>query len=77
MVKFNINFEQVRKAIQKLPIEQRIKLVEELERSTWEIRFRKMFARSDARRKKNPTSQKKINKMIEEAREDFYARTGR
>ena len=74
MVKSEIKFEQIRRAVKRLPIAQRLRLVEELERQTWKIRFRKMFSDIDARRKKYPISQKEINEVVAEARREYYAK---
>ena len=72
MVKFQINFEQIKKAAKKLPVEQRIKLVEELERDTWEIRFKKMFNRINTRFKKQPISNQEIVKICKETRKELH-----
>ena len=74
MVKPEMNIKQIKQAFQNLPADQRIKLIEEFERDTWEIRFKKIFARIDARRKKSPISSHEVNRLIEDARQDYYAR---
>ena len=77
MVKSEIKFEQIRKAAKRLPMKQRIRLVEELQRDTWQKRFKQMLSRIDARRKKYPISQKEINEVVAEARREYYAKRRR
>ena len=72
MVKSEIKFEQIRKAIKRLPIAQRIRLAEELGRQTWTKRMNKVLKDIDSRRKKYPISQKEIDRICEEARQETY-----
>ena len=77
MVKIDINYEQIRKAVKNLSINERAKMVEELERDTWKERFRQLRRRVDARLKKNPLSQKEIDRVVNQAKKEFHARSSR
>ena len=74
MIKININAQQLKEAIDNLPTQERARLVNELNRKTWEDRFRQLLARIDARLKRNPISQREITKIVEQARNEYYAR---
>ena len=77
MVKIELKFDQLKEAIQKLPVEEKARLVEELEHETWRRQFRALLSRIDSRLKKNPISQKKISEIVEQAREEYHARSRR
>ena len=74
MVNITVEFRQLRAAIKKLPAKDRVKLVEELQKDTWQEEFRQLLARIDRRLKKNPISEADIDRIVEEAREEFHAR---
>lgn len=75
MVRIEINPIQLKKAITQLSLRERAKLVEALQRQTWAERFRQLLARIDTRLKKTPPSQKEINKIVGEARKEYYAKS--
>lgn len=65
---------QVEELIEKLPMEEKIKLVRKLEKETWRKRMDKILKNIDERRKKYKISTKEISQEIEKARQEFYAR---
>ena len=79
MIKINmeINTEEAKNLIRQMPTEEKIKLVRELNKEAWAKRMSKVFESIDKRRKKHPISQKEINKIVEEARQEFYERRRR
>lgn len=68
---------QVEKLVEKLPMEEKINLVNKLERETLHERWNKLLRIIDARLKKYPISQKEINREIELARKLHYAKRSR
>lgn len=77
MVKFEIDFTQLKKVIRNLPTKQRTRLLEELEKDTWQQRFRQLMNRIDSRRKNNPLSQEQINQIVKEAKSEYHAKSSR
>ena len=79
MVKAEIRFEQIKKTAQKLPVKDRARLIEHLmkDEDTWQEEFRRLLGRIDARVKKHPISQKEVDDIVEEAREEYYAKRRR
>ena len=77
MVKAEISYEQIRKAIKKLSIKQRVKLTKELERQTWEERFKEIFTRVNAKAKKDPdpVSDDELKRIVDNVRQGIYERS--
>ena len=68
-----IGVNQIKAAIEQLTPHQKAALVETLEKQSWKARFRQLLARMDERLKKHPISIKKIDKIVEEAKTEYYA----
>ena len=77
MVKAEMSLTKIRKAVKNLPVEQRIKLLEELEKSTWQERMRKTVARIRARAKKDPISDEEIRQIVEDVRQENHEKRRR
>ena len=77
MVKIEINFKQIERAVNDLSIQDRTKLLERLTRTTRKNRFEKLRSSIRAKVKKHPISQKELNAIVEEAREEFHAQDRR
>ena len=79
MIKVNVELDikEAQNLIRQMPMEDKIKLVRELSKETWAKRMAKVFKSIDQRRKKHPISQKEINRIVEEARQEFYDRRRR
>ncbi len=77
MVKIEIDIKQIKKAIQRLPEKDQIRLAEDLTQRTWAKQFKKLLARIDTRRKTNPISQKELNKVIDESRQEYHVKSRR
>ena len=73
MVKAEMNYQQIRKAIEKLPLRQKVKLSRELHRQTWANKLKDMFTEINSRPKPK-ISLKEIQNIVDEAREEVYAR---
>ncbi len=65
---------EARELIEQLPLDDKIKLVKELEKETWAKRINNLFKAVDAQRKKHRLSSKAILKETANARKEFYAR---
>ena len=74
MVKIEIEFNQIKKAAQMLSLKQRLQLIEALQQSGWQNQFKALLARIDERRKKHPISDEEIDRIVEEAREEYHAK---
>ena len=73
MIKIDINIRQLRIALRQLPLKERTRLLEDLQGQTWQKRFRQLIARIDSRLKNKSLSPKKLNKIVEDAREEYHA----
>ena len=78
-IESQINFVQIKRAIRKLPVRDRAKLIEDLlhDRATWREEFRRLLGRIEERVKKFPISQKEINEIVEQAREEYHVKNRR
>ena len=74
MVKAEMNYEQIRKVVNKLPVRQQLRLAQELQKNTWQEQFKQLIKRIRARARKYPVTQEDIDKACEEARKEVYAR---
>lgn len=68
-----IGMKQIKEAIQQLTIPQKAKIIEELEKQSWQFRFRQLLKRIDQRFQKHSLPDKKIDKIVEEAKAEYYA----
>lgn len=74
-VTIDLNVGQIREAVGQLTERERLRLIEDLEKDTWQDRFRVLLARIDRRVKKHPAVEKKINHICKEARKERYAQS--
>lgn len=63
---------KVEELVDKLSIEDKIRLTRKLERETWGKRIDRLFKKIDQRRKKYPISDKEIRQEIEAVRRQIY-----
>ena len=68
---------QLEEEINKLDIREKTRLVKRLLKETWEERFRNLLARIDKRVKESPITHRELEKIVEEAREEFYSQHGK
>jgi len=73
-VSLELDTKELKRLIERMSIEDKIKLIKELERETWAKRITKVLKNIDARRKKYKISNREISQEIEKARREFYAR---
>lgn len=76
MPKIAISFklDQIKQILQQLSPNQKSKLVKELEKDTWQLRFKQLLNRIDKRVKKNPISEKEITEIVEQVRKQRHDR---
>jgi len=67
-----IEIEQLKQAFESLSTKDKIKLVEDFEKETRRARWDALTIRIRSRTKKNPVSQKEINRTCEEVRQELY-----
>ena len=77
MIKIADNVKQLEEAIYRLPVRQRTQLAQRLLRTTRKDRFEKLRSSIRAKVKKHPITQKELNTIVEEAREEFHAQDSR
>ena len=73
-VTIELDQEQIEKIVENLTIEQKLHLVRKLEKETLSQRWDNLLRTIDEKRKRYPISQKAINREIELARKEFYAK---
>ncbi len=75
-VALNLDIKQVEnlveKLVEKLNINQKIRLVRKLEEETWQKRMKQIVANVRQRAKKNPISRKEITRICEDVRQELY-----
>lgn len=71
-VLIEVNPEQISKAIDRLSIRDKIRLVRRLENETWAQRLDEVVGRIRKRFKENPISDKEITRICEETRRRLY-----
>ncbi len=76
-VSLELDIKEAKNLIEQMPLEDKIRLVRELERETWAKRLDKILKNIDERRKRYKISNKEISQEIEKARREFYARRHR
>ena len=74
MPRLEINLSQIEKLIEQLTERDRIQLVQRLEAKTLPVRWKKFLRQIDRRRRRYPLSQREIEKMVEETRQEIYER---
>lgn len=72
MPTIEIEIKQLKGAFRSLPVKEKIKLVEEFGKETRRARWDSVITRIRKRAKKNPISQKEINRICAEARQELY-----
>lgn len=72
-VTLDLDIKEAKDLIEQMTLEDKIKLIRELEKETWVKRINKILNNIDARRKKHKISFKEISQEITEARKEFYA----
>ena len=73
-VTLELDVKEAKRLIKQMTLEDKIKLVRELQRETWAKRMDAILKNIDERRKRFKISDKEISKEIEKARQEFYAR---
>ena len=76
MSKFTLELD-VKELIGRLPIEERIRLVKDLERETWAKRLDAVVKRIRKRFKKHPISSQEITAICDEVRQRNYEKNKR
>ena len=74
MIKVETNVKLLEDAIDKLPIRQRAQLAQKLLRETKKYRFKELRNSIRAKVRKHPISQKELDAIVEEAREEFHVK---
>ncbi len=68
----DLGVELIKYTFEKLPTQDKLKVVAHLERETRKQRWDQVISKVRKRFKKNPISQKEINRICEEARQHLY-----
>lgn len=68
----DLGIEVIKYTFDKLPVRDRIRLVEELERETRKQRWGQIISKVRGRTAKMPISQREINSICEEVRQQLY-----
>jgi len=71
-VTLELNPNEVEKLVEKLSIEDKIRLVRKLEKQTWAKRLDEVVSRIRKRFKQSPISDKEIRRICEETRQRLY-----
>lgn len=66
------NINRIKSIINALDVKQRIKLIEDLEKNTWQHRFRELLNKIDKNVEKYPVNEKEIINTVEKVRQDIY-----
>ena len=74
MIKISESAKQIRKAFDRLPSKEKLKLSDEFNRKTRKERWNELFNIIDKRLKKFPITQKEIDQEIERGRKEHYAK---
>ena len=72
VLELELNPNQVEKLVERLPLEDKIRLVRKLEGETWARRLDEVVFRIRKRFKSNPISDKEITQICEETRQRLY-----
>ncbi len=71
-VTIEVDIKQIERAIKRLKPEEKIKLVENLEKEAWPGRFKDLLERIDRKAAKYPISEQKIDQACEKIRHKPY-----
>ena len=63
---------QIEKLVERLPIQEKIKLAAQLDKQTWNIRFGNLVRKLRQRAKESSISEKKIGRACQRARRRLY-----
>lgn len=74
-VRISLDPEQLKEIITQLKPTEKARLIEELQRDTWQERFKALLCRIDQRLKTHPLSEKEILLEVEKARQEYYVRS--
>ena len=77
MVHSLVNINQIRRAIRRLPLSKRTRLLDELQKETTREGLRQTVDRIRTHVRKNPIAQKEIDAAVKAAQKEYYARRGR
>lgn len=72
-VTVEVDIRQIEAAIRRLKTQDKIKLVENLEKETWPDRFKALMERIDRKSAKHPISEQEINRVCQTVRHKRYA----
>ena len=75
MPQIEVNLTQIEKLIEQLNERDKVKLVQRLEARTLPARWKKFLREIDKRRKKHPVSQKEIEWIVENTRQEMHERS--
>lgn len=73
-VTLELDIKEAKGLIEQMPLDEKIRLIRELEKETWVKRIDKILKNIDERRKKYKISNKEISQEIAKARQEFYGR---
>ena len=71
-IMLEIDNAQIESAVEKMSIDDKIKLAKKLEKMTMSKRIDDLLDRIDTRSKKTPISQKEIDSIVKETRKELY-----
>lgn len=75
MPRLEVNLSAIQRLIDQLSEQEKIKLVRKLEAQTLPARWKALFREIDKRRKRYPITQREIEKICEEVRQERYERS--
>ena len=67
-ITMDIDTQQIEQIIDRMPMREKVKLVEHLEKKTWPNRFKALLKRIDAKASQHPISEEEITQACEEVR---------
>jgi len=76
-VSIRIDVKQIENVIKQMNINEKLKLFNELEKETRRERWNELVSKIRERYKKNPISDKEINRTCEEVRQQMYEKTAK
>lgn len=71
MTKVTLDIEEL---VERLPMNDKIKLVRRLEKATWAARWDRLLAKIDERVKKDPVTDEEVYQAVREVRKERYER---
>lgn len=76
-VTLELNDKEIEKLVEKLPMEDKVRIARRLSKETIRARWNKILQNIDERRKKYPITEEEITKEIEAVRREIYAKSRR